>query len=68
MLVSKWRQPEAVGNVGSVWPPGFTGVKIYGSLPSGVHFYGPVHSYHHLPYYFNAPMYLGFPSVGNYYY
>ncbi|MFD0698127.1 hypothetical protein ACFQZT_29045 [Paenibacillus sp. GCM10027628] len=72
MLANDWRQPVAVGNVGNVgnvgtvWPPGITGVKIYGSLPSGVHFIGPIHGYHHVPYYMSAPVYLGFPNAGTY--
>jgi hypothetical protein len=68
MLAIEWRQPEAVGNVGTVWPPGITGVKVYGNLPPGVHFIGPVHGYHHIPFQIIAPMYLGFPGVGTYMY
>lgn len=68
MLANEWRQPEAVGNVGTVWPPGITGVKIYGSLPPSVHFIGPVHGYNHVPYHMSAPMYLVFPNIGTYLY
>jgi hypothetical protein len=68
MVAIEWRQPGAVGNVGTVWPPGITGVKVYGNLPSGVHFIGPVHGYHHIPIQIIAPMYLSFPVFGTYMY
>lgn len=56
-----WR-PEAVGNVGTVWPPGITGLKINHQTPyQGMQVFGPITNYSYIPYHMITPMYLGFP-------
>ncbi|KQX44563.1 hypothetical protein [Paenibacillus sp. Soil724D2] len=55
-------RPEAVGNIGTVWPPGITGLKInYQSPHLGTQLFGPIHGYSYAPYPMITPMYLGFP-------
>lgn len=56
-----WR-PEAIGNIGTVWPPGITGLKINNQSPHpGMQLFGPILGFSYAPYPMVTPMYLGFP-------
>ncbi|NOU88518.1 hypothetical protein GC102_22580 [Paenibacillus sp. LMG 31460] len=55
-------RPVAVGNIGTVWPPGITGLKInYQNPHQGTQLFGPILGYSYAPYPMVTPMYLGFP-------
>ncbi|NOU71015.1 hypothetical protein GC098_06140 [Paenibacillus sp. LMG 31458] len=55
-------RPEAIGNIGTVWPPGITGLKInYQNPYPGTQLFGPILGYSYAPYPMVAPMYVGFP-------
>ncbi|MCY9669678.1 hypothetical protein M5X11_33005 [Paenibacillus alginolyticus] len=58
----KFGRPEAIGNIGTIWPPGITGLHINNqSFYPGTQLFGPIFSHSYAPYPMITPMYLGFP-------